>query len=162
MTLRTTSVDETRELAAAIAALAKPSDVILLVGELGAGKTAFAQGFARALGVTEQVTSPTFTLVRSYSGRLPLHHLDVYRLDRLHEAEDLALAEMIDDGGVVLIEWGDAVAAILPSSYLEIRFTFAPDDDDDCRRIALRTAGAGWANRVAALATATAPWSVAS
>ena len=155
--LRTTCVDETRELAAAVAALARPGDVILLVGDLGAGKTAFAQGFARALGVQEQVTSPTFTLLRSYTGRIPLHHLDVYRLDRLHEADDLGLAELVDDGGVVLIEWGDAVTSVLPSSFLEVRFTFL--DDDDHRAVSLRTVGAAWSARAAALTVATSPWS---
>jgi tRNA threonylcarbamoyladenosine biosynthesis protein TsaE len=156
-TLRTTHVEETREMAGAIAALARPGDVVLLVGDLGAGKTAFAQGFARALGVDEQVTSPTFTLVRSYRGRMPLHHLDVYRLDRLHEAEDLGLAELVDDGGVVLIEWGDAVTRVLPNSFLEIRFTFL-DDDDDHRAITLSPVGATWSSRAAALAAATQQW----
>ena len=157
--LRTTCVEETRELAGAIASLARPGDVVLLVGDLGAGKTAFAQGFARAIGVEEQVTSPTFTLVRSYKGRMVLHHLDVYRLDRLHEAEDLGLAELVDDGGVVLIEWGDAVSRVLPNSFLELRFTFL-DDEDDHRSIAVRTVGNSWANRAAALRTVTERWSV--
>ncbi len=159
MSLRTTHVDETRELAAAIAGLVRPGDVVLLVGDLGAGKTAFAQGFARALDVDEQVTSPTFTLVRSYKGRLTLHHLDVYRLEWLHEAEDLGLAELVDDGGVVLIEWGDAVTRVLPNSFLEVRFTFV-DDDDDHRAIDLRPVGGPWVLRANALASVTEPWSV--
>ena len=104
----TTSVDETRELAAALVALARPGDVLVLAGDLGAGKTAFVQGFGRGLGVAERITSPTFTLVHVYEGRLPVHHLDVYRLEQLSEVLDLGLAEMLDDGGVVLIEWGDA------------------------------------------------------
>ncbi|MBW8825445.1 MAG: tRNA (adenosine(37)-N6)-threonylcarbamoyltransferase complex ATPase subunit type 1 TsaE [Acidobacteria bacterium] len=156
--LRTTSVEETRQMAGAIATLARPGDVILLVGDLGAGKTAFAQGFARAIGVEEQVTSPTFTLVRSYKGKMVLHHLDVYRLEWLHEAEDLGLAELVDDGGVVLIEWGDAVTRVLPNSFLELRFTFV-EDDDDHRAIAVRVVGPSWANRAVALATATQKWS---
>ena len=82
----TKSVDDTRELGAALADLARPGDVLILAGDLGTGKTAFAQGFARGLGVEEQVTSPTFILARSYEGRLRMHHLDVYRLDHLQEA----------------------------------------------------------------------------
>ena len=85
---RTASVLETRDLAAALAELARPSDLLVLVGDLGAGKTAFTQGFGRGLGIDEQITSPTFALVRSYTGRLDLYHLDVYRLEQVSEALD--------------------------------------------------------------------------
>jgi tRNA threonylcarbamoyladenosine biosynthesis protein TsaE len=167
-TCLTTSVDETRLLAAAIAGLAEAGDLILLVGDLGAGKTAFAQGFARGLGIDEPVTSPTFTLVRTYRGRLALNHLDVYRLDRLQEADDLGLAELIDDGGVTLIEWGDAVAAVLPADYLEVRLAYGTepaaeagaDEDalDDRRLLQLSFLGPSWAPRAVALAGAVEPW----
>src|SRR5690606_21518104 len=80
---RTSSVGETQELAAALAGLAQPGDLVVLAGDLGAGKTAFVQGFGRGLGVTEPITSPTFTLAQQYAGRLTVHHLDVYRLDQL-------------------------------------------------------------------------------
>ncbi len=79
---RTASVEATRDLAAAVAGLARAGDVVVLAGDLGAGKTAFVQGFGRALGVEERITSPTFTLVHVYEGRLPIHHLDVYRLEQ--------------------------------------------------------------------------------
>ena len=80
----TKGVEQTRALGAAIAALARAEDLILLTGDLGAGKTAFAQGFARGLGVTDQVVSPTFTIARHYEGTaLRMNHLDVYRLDHL-------------------------------------------------------------------------------
>ena len=98
--------------------------MIVLAGDLGAGKTAFVQGFGRGLGVTERITSPTFTLVHVYEGRLPVHHLDVYRLEQLSEALDLGLPEMLDEGGVVLIEWGDAILPVLPHDFLEVRLTF--------------------------------------
>ena len=76
-----------------------------------AGKTAFAKGFGAAIGVTEPITSPTYTLVHSYpAGRVTLHHADIYRLTTLHEVADLALAELLESDGIVLVEWGDVVA----------------------------------------------------
>jgi tRNA threonylcarbamoyladenosine biosynthesis protein TsaE len=154
---RTTSVDGTRDLAAAVAGLARPGDVVVLAGDLGAGKTAFVQGFGRALGVEDRITSPTFTLVHVYEGgRLPIHHLDVYRLDQLNEALDLGLAEMLDDGSVVLIEWGDAILPVLPHDLLEVRLTFGKGDDD--RGVQLRPVGTRWSARARALASALEPW----
>ncbi|MDQ2649889.1 MAG: tRNA (adenosine(37)-N6)-threonylcarbamoyltransferase complex ATPase subunit type 1 TsaE [Actinomycetota bacterium] len=154
----TTTVDQTRELAEAIAGLARAGDVIVLAGDLGAGKTAFVQGFGRGLGVTDRITSPTFTLVHIYEGRLPVHHLAVYRLDQLSEALDLGLPEMLDEGGVVLIEWGDAIIPVLPHDLLEVRLTLGEGDDD--RTLALRCVGPSWAARQAAIRQAIAPWSV--
>jgi tRNA threonylcarbamoyladenosine biosynthesis protein TsaE len=154
---RTRSVDATRDLGAAVAGLARAGDVVVLAGDLGAGKTAFVQGFGRALGVTERITSPTFTLVHVYEGaRLPVHHLDVYRLDQLNEALDLGLAEMLDEGGVVLIEWGEAILPVLPHDLLEVRLTYGDGDDD--RGVQLRAVGPGWSARARALADAAAPW----
>ena len=152
----TASVDETRELAAALSSLARPGDVIVLAGDLGAGKTAFVQGFGRGLGVADRITSPTFTLVHVYEGRLPVHHLDVYRLGQLSEALDLGLPEMLDDGGVVLIEWGDAILPVLPHDFLEVRVTFGPEDDD--RYLAFQAVGPAWAPRVDALGGVVSPW----
>ena len=135
----TASVDATRALAGAVSSLARPGDVIVLAGDLGAGKTAFVQGFGRGLGVTDRITSPTFTLVHVYEGRLPVHHLDVYRLEQMNEALDLGLPEMLDEGGVVLIEWGDAILPMLPHDFLEVRLTFGigrrrPPRGVPCRR----------------------------
>lgn len=127
MLVRTTTVAETQDLAVALADLLRSGDLVLLTGEMGAGKTAFTQGLGRGLGVGERITSPTFTIVSTYEGgRLRLHHLDVYRLNHLHEALDVGLAEMLDDDAVVVIEWGDAVRAVLPADYLEIAITFPP------------------------------------
>ena len=110
--LRASSLSDTHAIAGALAALAREGDIIVLSGEMGAGKTAFAQGFGRALGVTEPITSPTFTLVHSYDcGKLTLHHADLYRLDRTAEVADLALGELAEFHGVVLVEWGDVVDA---------------------------------------------------
>jgi tRNA threonylcarbamoyladenosine biosynthesis protein TsaE len=156
MRVATRSVEGTREVGAAVAGLARPGDVVVLAGDLGAGKTAFVQGFGRALGVEGRITSPTFTLVHVYEGRLPVHHLDVYRLEQLQEALDLGLAEMLDEGGVVLIEWGDAIVPVLPHDLLEVRLTLGPGDDD--RVIALRAVGPRWGARAETLQRVLAPW----
>jgi tRNA threonylcarbamoyladenosine biosynthesis protein TsaE len=154
---RTRSVEETRDVGRAVSALARPADIVVLAGDLGAGKTAFVQGFGQGLGVTDRITSPTFTLVHVYDGgRLPVHHLDVYRLEQLSEAVDLGLAEMLDDGGVVLIEWGDAITPVLPHDYLEVRLTFGEGDDD--RTLAVRSVGQSWAGRLDHLHAALTPW----
>jgi tRNA threonylcarbamoyladenosine biosynthesis protein TsaE len=154
--LRTTSASATKEVAAAIAELARSGDVILLTGDLGAGKTTFAQGFGAGLGVAENITSPTFTLARQYAGRLPLHHLDVYRLEQMEEVLDLGLPELLDDDGVVLIEWGDVVAPALPADYLVVRLMLG--DDDDERRIEFAAIGPSWSNRARSLTTSVKGW----
>ena len=112
--LRATSLADTHAIAAALAGLSRPGDLIVLSGEMGAGKTAFAKGFGAALGVTEPITSPTFTLVHTYDiapdlghGAKALHHADLYRLDRTAEIADLALEELAEYQGIVLVEWGD-------------------------------------------------------
>jgi len=152
----TRSVDETRRLAGDLAPLARAGDVILLAGELGAGKTAFVQGFARAMGVEEHVTSPTFTLMHTYTGRLQLLHVDVYRLDHLQEINDLGLAELVDESSVALIEWGDMAEPVLPADFLEIRIEYGPGDDD--RVFGLRPVGSPWGARARALDDALAVW----
>jgi tRNA threonylcarbamoyladenosine biosynthesis protein TsaE len=153
----THSAPETRALAAALAELARPGDLLLLVGDLGAGKTAFTQGFGAGLGIDEQITSPTFALVQGYTGRLDLYHLDVYRLEQVHEALDLGLSELLDDGSVTVIEWGDTITSALPRDYLEVRITFGAQADD--RRIELTPVGAQWRARERAMSTAVAAWS---
>lgn len=117
----------------------------MLVGDLGAGKTAFTQGLCAALGVDEPVTSPTFTLANRYEGRLVVNHLDVYRVEALAEAEDLALTELLDDG-VTVIEWGDVILATLPADRLDMRLTFGVGDDD--RLIEFTAVGPRWAERI--------------
>src|SRR3546814_16166917 len=102
--------------------------MMVVTGELGAGKTAFVQGFGRALGVNDRITSPTFTLVHVYEGRLPIHHLDVYPLEQLEEAADLDMPALLDAGGVVLIEWGDSLVPVLPPDFLAVRLHFGARD----------------------------------
>ena len=115
--------------------LSRAGDVIVLAGDMGTGKTAFAQGFGRALGVTEPITSPTFTLVHSYplSRRLTLHHADIYRLERTSDIDDLALHELAAFNGIVLVEWGDVAGSAL-GDHLEVRLNQVDDDGDDQRR----------------------------
>ncbi len=152
----TTAPEETGALAVSLAEAAEAGDVLVLVGDLGAGKTAFSKAYGKALGVDEPMTSPTFTLAREYQGRLTLHHLDVYRLEMMAEVLDLDLPELLDSGGVVLIEWGDAIMPMLPRDFLEVRFTFGEGDDD--RTITLTPIGPRWCARqdlLASLGTAT-------
>ena len=153
----TKSAEDTRELGAALATVARSGDVVLLSGDLGAGKTTLVQGFARGLGITGPVVSPTFILVRTYQGRLTLVHADAYRMDNLQEVTDLDLPELLDDGGVALVEWGDVIAPVLPADYLEIRLEFGEGDDD--RHIEVRVVGPTWASRAAALHGALEKWS---
>jgi tRNA threonylcarbamoyladenosine biosynthesis protein TsaE len=154
---RTSAVTDTQSLAEALAGVARAGDLLLLSGDLGAGKTAFAQGFGRGLGVEEPITSPTFTLAREYQGaRLRLHHLDVYRMETMAEVFDVDLPELLDDQAVVVIEWGEAIAASVPADYLEIALRLGEGDDD--RIIELRPVGPSWVARAAALADLIAPW----
>jgi tRNA threonylcarbamoyladenosine biosynthesis protein TsaE len=148
--LTTSSALETQEVAYKIAALVEQGDLVLLVGELGAGKTTFAQGFGRALGVSEPITSPTFTLAREYEGlQFTMHHLDVYRLEQIDEVLDLALPELLDGAAVTLIEWGDAIIPALPGEYLEVRFEYGEDDDE--RVVGVRPVGRRWLARETSL-----------
>lgn len=149
--LRVRSLTDTHAIAAGIATLASSGDLIVLSGEMGAGKTAFAQGFGAALGVIDPITSPTYTLVHSYD--LParqsagvLHHADLYRLDRTAEVADLALEELAEDGGIVLVEWGDVVEALF-SDHLHVHLEVDPDGDDAGRLVEISAVGSSWATR---------------
>ncbi len=156
--LRTSSADETREVGEAIASLLRARDAVVLTGELGAGKTTFAQGVARGLGIEEPVSSPTFTLVKEYSGILDLAHVDVYRLDRIQDVMDLGLDELGAGEDVLLVEWGDTIEELLPDERLRIELTTGAGPDDEERSIAISATGAGWAERFAALEAAVMPW----
>jgi tRNA threonylcarbamoyladenosine biosynthesis protein TsaE len=164
--LATDSAEATRELAAALAGLCMPGDIVLLAGDLGAGKTTFAQGFGRALGVDEPVTSPTFTLVRQYqvptgpTGLSTLLHADVYRLDHLGEIADLGLGQLVEDGGVALVEWGDAAEPVLGSGALSLQLVADPDDEAH-RAVTVAADESSWADRWDRLVAALAPWTVA-
>ncbi|WP_026263329.1 tRNA (adenosine(37)-N6)-threonylcarbamoyltransferase complex ATPase subunit type 1 TsaE [Paenibacillus sanguinis] len=113
------SLEATERLAACLAAWSQPGTVLALDGDLGAGKTAFSQLFARHLGVLETVNSPTFTLIKEYEGRLPFYHMDVYRLS-LDEADELGLDEYFYGPGVTVVEWASLIEELLPPEVLHI------------------------------------------
>ena len=154
---RTAGVDGTRALGAAVAAVVDTGDVVVLVGDLGAGKTAFVQGFAVTLGVTAPVTSPTFTLANRYEGRLVVNHLDVYRFDCPEEVGDLALPELLDEG-VTLVEWGDTISSALGAEHLSVTIRFGSGEDD--RDLELRGQGETWWRRADRLRAALEPWAL--
>jgi tRNA threonylcarbamoyladenosine biosynthesis protein TsaE len=150
--LRTRSADDTRALGRALARALRPGDMVLLAGDLGSGKTTLAQGVAAGLGVVDRVTSPTFTLVRSYPCPHPetpgghddaagsavrtFLHADLYRLESLGEVVDLALAELVEDGrSVAVVEWGDAGASVLGDDALVVHLAPAVSDDERCLSI---------------------------
>ncbi len=154
--LRAETPEDTRAVGEAVASLLRPGDAVALTGELGAGKTTFVRGAARGLGFDGNVASPTFTLVREYRGRLPVYHVDVYRLERVQDVLDLGLDEMIAEGGVLFVEWGDAVEGLLPDDHLLIELTVP--GEDEARRLELTGMGRSWATRWERLERLTEPW----
>jgi tRNA threonylcarbamoyladenosine biosynthesis protein TsaE len=159
--LRASDLGDTHAIAGAIAGVVRPRDLIVLVGEMGAGKTAFATGFAKALGVhgDDHVSSPTFTLMHSYtSGRIPLHHVDLYRLTSLAEVADLGIRELLDMGAVGLVEWGDVASEVLGDG-LSITL-IADDEGDDARFISVAVDGHAWDTRWELLKNALRSWTL--
>ena len=144
--IETENADRTREVGQALASLLQPRDTVVLTGDLGAGKTTLVQGVGRGLGVEDHVASPTFTLVREYSGRLEVAHVDVYRLERVQDVVDLALDELGGPDRVLLVEWGDAVSDLLPRDRLRVELTTARVDEET-RRIVITAQGRSWAGR---------------
>jgi tRNA threonylcarbamoyladenosine biosynthesis protein TsaE len=167
--LRTDGPDGTRALAAAVAGLCRPGDVVLLVGDLGTGKTTFAQGFGAALGVRDAIVSPTFTLVRQYplpvaarqAGGAPpirqLVHADLYRLSYRHEVVDLGLGQLVEDGGVAVVEWGEAAEPALGDDWMRVALE-AGDDGEARRTIHVTARGGTWPARWPSVEAALRPW----
>ena len=122
MTVTTTSPEQTFNFGEGLGRILEKGDVVALVGDLGAGKTTLTQGIARGLGVSCEwyVTSPTFTLINEYPGRLPVYHLDCYRLDSPSEIEDLGMEEYLQGDGVAIIEWAEKIDSLLPEDYVRI------------------------------------------
>ena len=119
---------ETRAIAAASASVARPGDLIALHGELGAGKTQFAKGFGQGLGVTATINSPSYVLMAEYEGRLPLFHLDLYRLDDATDALDGGLLDERQAAGVTLVEWAERLGPALPAARLDIVIVGSADE----------------------------------
>ena len=122
------SSEGTRALGARLGARLGPGDVVACVGALGAGKTCFLQGLARGLGVTAEVTSPTFVLVNQYRGRLPVYHLDAFRTESLTELADVGVEEMLHGDGVTVIEWADKLRPLLPERTITVTITGLGDE----------------------------------
>ncbi len=140
---------ETQALGERLAEELQAGDVLLLVGELGTGKTCFARGVARGLGVREKLTSPTYTLLREYRGRLPLVHLDAYRLEGPLDLFDLGVEEYLEGDGVLVVEWADRAKGFFRPPYLEVRFAYGGGEEE--RHIVILPRGEGWRGRLTGL-----------
>lgn len=133
------SVADTRSIGAALAQQLQPNDVLLMLGDMGAGKSEFTRGLARGLGVTGYVTSPTFTILQVHEdGRLPLYHFDWYRLNDVEELYELSMDEYLHADGVAVVEWPSRAEEAIPETYLEVALEPV---GDDARRITLTPAG---------------------
>jgi len=149
LVIDTRSAEETLRLGASIGPLLLPGDMIVLSGDLGAGKTTFAQGLAAGLGITEQVTSPTYVLMKEYiGGRYPLMHMDIYRLGKIQEVIDLGYDEFLDPSYVVVVEWGDMVEPLLPKDHLQVLLNH---QGEEARRVTLIAKGLNWQSRLETL-----------
>lgn len=136
MNFKTFSVEETIELGEKLGKILSLGDVVTLNGDLGAGKTHFTKGIARGLGIDECVTSPTFTIVNEYKGRLPLYHFDVYRIDDIYEMYEIGFEEYLYGEGVCIIEWSNIVKDILPKDTIDILINRI---DDNTRLISIES-----------------------
>ena len=135
LTLVTYSAQETGELGEALGALTLPGDLLLLSGDLGAGKTCLVQGIARGLGVKTVVRSPTFVFATEHMGRLPLYHVDLYRVDDPREADGLGLDDYIEGDGVCAVEWAERAVDLFPADHLLIALAHVGPDDRSLRLI---------------------------
>jgi len=133
-TLTSASAEDTAAEGARLAATLGAGDVVALTGELGAGKTCFVQGLVRALGSPSVASSPTFVLVNEYAGRVPIHHVDAFRIGSIAELVDLGLLDLMDGDGVTLIEWADKAEALLPARAIRVHIEGLGDEE---RRITI-------------------------
>ena len=139
MTFESNSAAQTQRIGAALAAQLQPDDVLVMLGDMGAGKSEFTRGLARGLGVSGYVTSPTFTILQVHdSGRLPLYHFDWYRLSDPEELYELSMDEYLQNGGVAVIEWPSRAEESVPETYLEVELC---PTGDDTRLITLTPVG---------------------
>jgi len=127
LSFESNSPEETQKLGRRLGEQALPGDVFLLVGELGAGKTCLTQGIAWGLGIEEYALSPSFVIMRELQGRLPLYHIDLYRLNTIEESIDLGLDDYLYGEGVCVVEWAEKALSILPGKHLLIRISYLSD-----------------------------------
>jgi len=146
--ITTNSPGETQEFGARLGKLARPGDVFLLVGKLGAGKTCLTQGIARGLGIKEYAASPSFVVARELYGRLPLYHMDFYRLGNLEEIAELGLDDYFYGQGVSVVEWAEKGISLLPPEHLLIEMSYVSDTG---RRLKLKAKGKRYRQLVAEL-----------
>ena len=138
LTRNTAGPEETYRIGKMLGQKARPGQVYALTGDLGVGKTIFTKGFAEGLGVTEPVTSPTFTILQIYDeGRIPLYHFDVYRIEEPEEMEEIGFDEYIEGDGVCLIEWAGRIADLLPDNTIVIRIEKDLNKGLDYRKISV-------------------------
>ncbi len=130
LTVHTHSPEETEDLGRTLGARLRAGDVVALSGELGAGKTVLTRGIAEGAGAHGYIVSPTFTLIREYHGPVTVYHVDLYRLDVAAQLDDLGLDELLDGGGIVVIEWAEKALTLLPPDHLWIELRFLGDDQD--------------------------------
>lgn len=145
MNFTSRSPEKTQRLGEELGRLAQPGDVFLLTGKLGTGKTCLTQGIAWGLGIEGYATSPTFVLVNEYRGRLPMYHVDLYRLDSVAEVTDLGLDDYLYGKGLCVVEWADKTQDVLPPQNLSIRIDFIDDTD---RRLELKPHGERYAELI--------------
>lgn len=142
MMIETFCAEETYQIGKKMGEAAKPGDVICLEGDLGVGKTVFTQGFAAGLGITEPVSSPTFTIVQTYDeGKMPFYHFDVYRIGDVEEMDEIGFDEYIFGEGVCLIEWANLIEEILPENYSTVRIEKVLEKGFDYRVITVEAGG---------------------
>ncbi len=138
--IKTLSVEETLELGYRLGNQLKKGDIICLNGDLGAGKTAFTSGIAKAMGIQGYITSPTFTIVNEYNAAVPLYHFDVYRIVDSDEMYEIGFDEYIDGNGIIVIEWADSIKNIIPQNQISVRIK-KTTENEDARDITIDFAG---------------------
>jgi tRNA threonylcarbamoyladenosine biosynthesis protein TsaE len=151
LNLVTESPEETQRLGNRLGKLAQVGDVFLLVGELGTGKTCLTQGIAWGLGIKGYATSPSFVVVNQYQGRLPLYHIDLYRIDRLEEVIELGLDDYLYGRGVCVVEWAKKALDMLPEEYLLVEMSYLSDTS---RNLVLKPVGERYVELLSQLNTA--------
>jgi tRNA threonylcarbamoyladenosine biosynthesis protein TsaE len=149
------SPEQTQQLGMRLGEMARSGDVFLLTGNLGGGKTCLTQGIAWGLGVKEYAFSPSFVLIREYAGRLPLYHVDFYRLDSIEEIADLGLDEYLYGRGVCVVEWADKGLALMPEEHLLINLSYLSETG---RSITFEPKGRRYNDLLASLGTELKTW----